>query len=111
MTLARKESFRRFEEFHTSNPKVWYWFVYFADQMARVKDRWSADAVLHRIRWELALRVETDEEFKFSDHFTCYYSRMYLLARPFDPEFFHTRGMTDEEEDWVKAQLMRILDG
>lgn len=75
----------RFERFHRANPAVYQAFKRFAWDVKRVgRTRWSADAIVQRIRWLYS--VETDEpDFKINDHYSAYYARLLMEE---DPENF-----------------------
>lgn len=61
----------RFEQFLAENPHVYRLFRQYAEQLlARGWDRYSADAILHRIRWHLNVEVAGDPAPKLNDHFT-----------------------------------------
>ncbi len=74
--------FERFCKFHRANPDAWRLFCKFTDEMRYHQSKWSARAVLHRMRWESALSTAGDSVFKISDHFSVYYARMYLATHP-----------------------------
>jgi hypothetical protein len=52
--------------------------------------RYSADAVLHRIRWEMNIE-RGERDFKCNDHWTSALSRWFLARHPDMPKFFETR--------------------
>jgi hypothetical protein len=53
-------------------------------------DRYSARALLHRIRWHFKVE-KGDREFKCNDHWTPRMARSWLLRHPERPNFFETR--------------------
>jgi hypothetical protein len=58
--------------------------------------RYSADAVLHRIRWHMHIE-RGDREFKCNDHWTAPLSRWFLAKHPELPKFFETRVRRSQE--------------
>ena len=70
--------FRRFVIFHKANPKVWSLFRNFADEIRIKQKSYSADAVLHRVRWEIDFT--TGEGVKLNNDFSAYYASMFLNA-------------------------------
>jgi hypothetical protein len=53
-------------------------------------DRYSSDAILHRIRWHINIE-RGDRDFKCNDHWTAQLSRWFLAKHPELPGFFETR--------------------
>jgi hypothetical protein len=53
-------------------------------------NRYSADAVLHRIRWHMHIE-RGNREFKCNDHWTAPLARWFLARHPELPKFFETR--------------------
>lgn len=53
-------------------------------------ERYSADAILHRIRWHMHIE-RGNREFKCNDHWTSQLSRWFLAKHPEMPKFFETR--------------------
>jgi len=80
-----------FRDFHRDNPEVWRLFVRFTfDVIRRGYAHYSADAILHRIRWHAT--VDTDgDEFKLNNNWTALYARMFHDAYPEHAGFFRTR--------------------
>lgn len=52
--------------------------------------RYSADAILHRIRWHERIEKE-NREFKANDHWTAPLARWFMAKHPELPEFFELR--------------------
>lgn len=53
-------------------------------------ERYSADAILHRIRWHFQVE-QGQREFKCNDHWTAPLARWFLAKHPELPGFFETR--------------------
>lgn len=80
-----------FEQFDADNPKVWELFVRFTfDVIKAGHERFSADSILHRIRWETAIKT-TDEHFKINNNFSADYARKFMLQFPEYDGFFELR--------------------
>jgi hypothetical protein len=68
----------RFAQFHAEHPEVYAAFRRFAGELVdHGHTRGSADAILHRVRWETALGSR--EGFKINNDFAACYAR--LLAQ------------------------------
>ena len=55
-------------------------------------DRYSSDAILHRIRWHHHVD-RGDREFKCNDHWTAYLSRRFMKKYPQMNGFFEIRRL------------------
>lgn len=99
--LVRHDELRRnCQEFHKEHPEVWRMFVEFAfDRIERGFQHYSADAIFHRIRWEMAQPTyEKGEEFKLNDHYTAFYARAFMKRYPKHDGFFRTRTQKSKDE-------------
>ncbi|MCA1458051.1 hypothetical protein I6F35_33500 [Bradyrhizobium sp. BRP22] len=56
---------------------------------AKGRRRFSADAILHRIRWEFT--VERDGEWKCNNNHTSVLARWFIANHPDKADFFETR--------------------
>lgn len=82
---------RRFAEFDGLNPVVWTLFQRFTNELVLAGfEHYSADAVLHRVRWETAIGMG-DRGFKINNNFTPYYARKYHQKYPARAGFFRLR--------------------
>lgn len=59
-------------------------------------ERYSADAILHRIRWEYQIE-RGNREFVLNDHWTAPLARWFLKAHPELPKFFALRRSRHDE--------------
>jgi len=81
-----------FARYHAANPQVWRLFVRFTtDLIRRGFEHYSADAVLHRIRWHTDVETRSPEEFKINNNYTAEYARMFHQLYPEHAGFFRTR--------------------
>lgn len=66
----------RFEEFDAANPQIYRLFSRFAvAALESGRKRYSADAILHRIRWFVDIETQGDESFKLNNNFSSRYAR------------------------------------
>lgn len=97
--------FRRFSEFHRNNPMVWDLFCQFADEARTRHSRYSADAILHRVRWEVSMTVQTHDHVKINNDFGPYYARMYLALFDQAAGFFELRRRKSAERDAYNVDI------
>ena len=84
----------RFEAFHKAHPHVFELFRRFANEMQQVGHaHYSADAIIHRIRWEHDENPERDGTFKINDHFSSRYARLLMDSDPRFDGFFELREL------------------
>jgi hypothetical protein len=94
---------RRFAEIDLANPIVWAMFERFTFEMIRRGfQHYSADAVLHRVRWETAMPLEDDSSFKINNNWSCCYARKFRDRYPAHAEFFRLR-VSQVDADWPEA--------
>lgn len=81
-----------FELWARDNPRVLALFERFALEAVRAGlSHYSADAVLHRVRWETAV-AERSGEFKANNNWTSYLARWFAMRHPEHAAFFRTRS-------------------
>lgn len=86
-----------FEAFHEEHPEVYVMFCDLCDRLiAAGHERYSSDAINHRIRWHFSVDCG-DREFKLNDHFTSRYARKWLAAHPQHAGFFELRTLRASE--------------
>ena len=79
-----------FEQYDAKNPQVWDLFVRFTLDAARAgHTRFSADSILHRIRWETT--VITTGHYKINNDFSADYARKFIREFPHYGGFFEMR--------------------
>jgi hypothetical protein len=80
-----------FARFHREHPEIYVLFDKFAQQaIAKGHKRFSADALLHRIRWEASIET-AGHPYKINDHFSAYYARLWIENNPGREGFFERR--------------------
>lgn len=100
-----EQIYRAFKSFHRSNPVVWTLFQRFTREvMVAGHKRYSADAVVHRIRWHTSVETRGDE-FRINDHFPSYYARLFMVLFPEYTDFFETRVRTSERRDAYAVEI------
>jgi hypothetical protein len=84
----------RFRRFHAGNPEVFRLFRKFAAQAKKAGlDRYSADAILHRVRWECDVAGAWEGGFKINNSFSAYYARELMAEYPEYVGFFELRRL------------------
>lgn len=77
-----------FARYHREHPEIYRLFDRFAWQaIERGHRRFSADAILHRIRWE----ARPGSPHRINDHFSAYYARLWIANNPDQRHFFERR--------------------
>lgn len=90
-TPRLKPSWPAFQRFHSANPDVYRLFTRFAlEARARGNKHYSADAILHRVRWEADM---FGGGVKINNIFTPYYARLFMKHHPDMEGFFRTREL------------------
>jgi hypothetical protein len=83
----------RFWQFCQENPDVYRLFDKFTRELiSRGHQNYSADSVLHRIRWETSLQT-SDEPFRLNNDFTPYFARRWMRDHADYQGFFRTRRL------------------
>ena len=82
---------------HKDNPHVYELFERFTMQaINRGHNRLSAWLIVNRIRWETIIET-TGEDFKISNNYIAYYSRLFMAMNPEYAGFFRTKALKYEE--------------
>ena len=81
-----------FEEFNDEHPEVYEGFKRFALKAMGFRKHYSADAVLHALRWETM--IESGEEFKINNNWSSFYARKFMKECPSYEGFFRLRTQT-----------------
>jgi hypothetical protein len=88
----------RFALYHKRRPEVWSLFKQYAYQVRSTgRKRFSADAILHRIRWYHYVE-QGDESFKINDDYSSRYARKLIAEDPTFAGFFETRRLRSRGE-------------
>ena len=82
----------KFEAYHRRNPAIWETFKELTFQLIDAgRKHYSADGILHAIRFNTALRGEVT--YKINNNFSSYYSRMFTANFPHHKDFFEQRKL------------------
>jgi hypothetical protein len=82
-----KENFIKFDQ---ENPRIWELFRKYTNRARIARDKYSAKAIFHRIRWEEVIERRT-EDFKIDDGWISHYARKYMDMYPQSEGFFEIR--------------------
>jgi len=81
-----------FDDYHRQNPEVYRLFERFALQITGRRKKYSAKAIFHRIRWEVAMTRNENEEFKIDDGWISHYARLFVELHPEHENLFEFRS-------------------
>jgi hypothetical protein len=103
---TREEQYRRkFERFHTANPRVWDLFKLFTLQLIhRGFKHYSADAIVHRIRWHSAIEATCDVA-KINNCHTAHYARLFHREFPAHDGFFRNRALVSSRANTLVSSM------
>jgi len=86
--------YRRWIEFHRERPEVYELFKRYTFQVIQAGYvHYSADAVIHRIRWHVHIEKRAKDEFKLNNHYVSYYARLFMREFP-EHQIFELRVRT-----------------
>jgi hypothetical protein len=87
---------QRWWAWHKKNPHVWKLFEKFTLMaISKGHRNLSAWLVVNRIRWETSIETQGDD-FKISNDFIAYYSRLFMDDYPEFRGFFRTKPLNEE---------------
>lgn len=92
--MAKPSIQKQFRSFHKANPHVYRLFRKYARQARRAgHKRYSADALLHVIRWHLFVVTKADPAgaYKINNNYSSRYARMMVKKNPSFKGFFEMR--------------------
>ena len=80
-------------DWHKQNPHVYEMFEHFTmEAIGRGHKRLSAWLIINRIRWETMV-VTSGTDFKISNDYIAYYSRLFMYNHPEYEGFFKTKEL------------------
>jgi|SanBayMetagenome_1026888.scaffolds.fasta_scaffold36017_2 hypothetical protein len=89
---------RKFRRYLTKFPKVWKMFETFTfDRINKGHSKYSADSILHRIRWESPVEKTGGEEYKINNNISSYMARHFIRKHPKHKEFFELRHQPSKD--------------
>ena len=98
-------------KFHEANPRVWRLYQQFTFDLIRAgHEHGSSDMILHRIRWETAVKVNTSEVVKINNNFSSLYSRLFSQSYPEHGDFFMQRKRISENKPAYDVDV-QVHDG
>ena len=81
-----------FVEFHSDNPQVYTLFKKFTAQITNAgHTRYSADAVMHQIRWHFNITTRTRDGFKLNNNHVAFYARKFMDENRKHKDLFNKR--------------------
>jgi hypothetical protein len=97
--------------FHSTNPLIWRLYQQFTmDLICAGHEHGSSDMVLHRIRWETAVKTVSPVPLKINNNFSSLYSRLSAQSYPEHSEFFLTRKRISENKPAYDVDI-QLHDG
>jgi len=92
-TLNGKSIEDSFWDFHRSNPHIYHLFAKYALYMIRSKGmkKISSKLIINRIRWEVYVETDTDDDYRINDAFTPWFSRLFIKDFPEYKNIFEFR--------------------
>jgi hypothetical protein len=86
---------RKFRRYLEKNPIVWHLFKSFTfDRINKGYEKYSADSILHRIRWESPVSNSKSGEYKINNNISSYMARRFIRKHPKHFDFFELRRQT-----------------
>lgn len=83
----------KFCDYFVAHPLTWRYFVKFAIQArAKGKQKYSADSLMHRVRWECEIDGGQDE-YVVNNNWVSIYARLLACKSPDFAEFFEFRKL------------------
>lgn len=89
---------RAWQKFHEMNPRVWIYFQKFCFELInKGRTHASADMICHRIRFEMAGEVVTDDPVRINNNHVRFYADLFRATYPTRANFFSQRRRTSED--------------
>ena len=73
---------RRFLAFHRDNPTVFDLVARYTLQMAARRPYYGIGAIFERVRWDIALTTQSDDDLKLNNNHRPYYARLVCECYP-----------------------------
>lgn len=97
--------YARFKVFHQDNPHVFEHFCRFAFEVINAgKKRYSADAILHQIRWHVDIETRGDLV-KINNDFARCFGDLFCASYPAHSDLFERRKRTSETRTAYSTDL------
>ena len=89
--------YAKFLAYHKAHKFIWLAFKDLANELiADGEQHYSADALLHVVRFQCRREKKQGEEFKVNNNFSCGYARAFERKYPQHKGFFETREVISE---------------
>lgn len=89
---------RQFREYDMANPQIYELFKRFSLEAIKAgRRKLSASLITERIRWEVFVVVDTDDEFKINNNWRSFYARKFMNEFPEYDGVFATRSSVADE--------------
>lgn len=101
---TRHPNVAAFLEFHASNPHVYEHLLRFTRDARRAGlTKVGLSTLLGRVRWYLAIEVDTEDDYKLNDHHGPFYARLIAARHPDLAGMFELRdAIADTEDAWLR---------
>ena len=100
--MTYEEKKQKWWNFHKATPSVYEYFQRFTHEaISRGAKHCSPWLIFGRIRWETHLST-TDKDFKVSNDYIAFYSRLFMKWNPKHQGFFKTKPMKGERYASIK---------
>lgn len=111
MKTRKDEITEQCAAYHKAHPEVWDMFVKFTRQaIARGYKNYSVYAIFERIRWEMEVGGDGENEFKINNNYRTLYARRFMKMYPEHDGFFRTRRQTSEDAPATNLSPLRPRD-
>lgn len=91
MTSRHEQLYGEVRRFHQEHPEVWRLFERFTLERIRLGFKhYSADAIMHRVRWETSAGSKGDAP-AINNNYVAFYARRFMNIHPEHDGFFKTR--------------------
>lgn len=104
--LFRSPKLESFLAFYRESHDVYEAFVRMSLKMRRKRERYSADAILHAVRWERDL-ADSTSDWKVNNNFSSWLARLAMARHPVLQGFFELR-VADVDLDLLVAACNAI---
>lgn len=98
-------------KFHADNPRVWSLFQMFCFELInKGRTHASADMICHRVRFEMAGEVITNDPVRVNNNHVRCYADLFIETYPKHGEFFNRRRRISEDKPACEPDI-QVHDG
>lgn len=102
--------FERWQAYHREHPETFRLFISFTfDVINAGKHHFSADAIMHRIRWFTTVE-RTSGTVKISNDYAAWYSRLFAAVYPQHADIFSRRVLRSSRRPAAAVDFDAIID-